>query len=164
MVSRESLAAVLRLARAVRGVSRDTLYDQKKIEPRNLQNLENARSGVTLEMLDKVAQALGFDPIALLIAASSYDGRRSVPQRMEALERELEQMDSLGIIGAIPKHFSEGKLVPEQAGKRTPAEKVHQAIRYRNEGLNQKETALRLGLSVATVSRIWRRNDSSQES
>lgn len=156
MVSRESLAAVLRLARAARGLSRDKLYDQARIEPRNLQNLENARSGVTLEMLEKVAAGLGFNPIALLIAASSYDAQHSVSQSLKALDRELEQMGSLGIIEAIPKHFSEGKLVPEQAGKRTSTEKVQQAIRYRDEGLSQKETASKLGLSVATVSRIWR--------
>lgn len=159
MVSRESLAAVLRLARAARGISRDTLYDQAKIEPRNLQNLENARSGVTLEMLEKVAEGLGFNPIALLIAASSYDAQHSISQSLEALERELEQMGSLGIIEAIPQHFVQGKLVPKQAGKKTPAKKVQQAIRYRDEGISQKETAVKLGLSVATVSRIWRRTN-----
>lgn len=159
MVSRESLAAVLRLARAARGVSRDTLYDLAKIEPRNLHNLENARLGVTLEMLEKVAEGLGFNPIALLIAASSYDAQLSVLQSLEALEWELERMTSLGIIEAIPKHFLEGKLIPEEAGKRTPAEKVQRAIQYRDEGISQKETALKLGLSVATVSRIWRRTN-----
>jgi transcriptional regulator with XRE-family HTH domain len=157
MVSRESLAAVLRLARASRGLSRDQLYAKDKIEPRHLQRLENAKSGVTLEMLGSIAQALGFDPIALLIVASSYDSKTPVRERVAALKKELEQLDALSIVADMPKHFSGDILVAERAGWSIPDVTVSEAILCRDQGLNQTETAKKLGIHQSTVSRIWRR-------
>lgn len=157
MVSRESLAAVLRLARARRGLSRDQLNAQAKIEPRHLQRLENAKTGVTLQMLGSIANALGYDPIALLIIASSYDGKTSVAERLLSIQKELADLDALRIASDLPNHFAEGELIAERAGRSLSEEVVREVLACRDEGLNQRKTAERLGIHQSTVSRIWRK-------
>lgn len=158
MVSREALAAVLRLARASRGVSRDQLYAKIKteIEPRHLQRLENAKTGVTLEMLGSIAAALSFDPIALLMVASSYDEQLPIGERLTALEKEVRQLDTLGIVSGMPKHFSEGSLVGEKAGRSLPDSITKEALMFRDQGFSQSEVARKLGIHQTTVGRIWR--------
>ena len=160
MVSRESLAAVLRLARASRGMSRDQLYAKikSKIEPRHLQRLENAKTGVTLEMLGSIAEALCFDPMALLMVASSYDEQLSIGERRAALKKEIPKLDALGIVADMPKHFSEGKLVGEKAGWSLPDSIIQKALTSRDQGLSQSETARKLGIHQTTVGRIWRKS------
>ena len=160
MVSRESLAAVLRLARASRGMSRDQLYTKikSKIEPRHLQRLENAKTGVTLEMLGSIAEALCFDPMALLMVASSYDEQLSIGERRAALKKEIQKLDALGIVADMPKHFSEGKLVGEKAGWSLPDSIIQKALTSRDQGLSQSETARKLGIHQTTVGRIWRKS------
>lgn len=157
MVSRESLAAVLRLARASRGRSRDQLNAQAKIEPRHLQRLENAKTGVTLEMLGSIAKALGYDPIALLIIASSYDVQTSVAERLVSIKKELAELDALRIASDLPNHFAEGELIAERAGRSLSEDVVREVLACRDEGLNQRKTAERLGIHQSTVSRIWRK-------
>jgi len=158
MVTRESLAAVLRLARASRGISRDQLYAKIKsnIEPRHLQRLENAKTGVTLEMLGSIAEALSFDPIALLMVASSYDARLSIGERSAALKKEIQELDALGIVAGMPTHFSDGKLVSEKAGRSLPDSVIQEALMLRDQGLSQSEAARKLGVHQTTVGRIWR--------
>ncbi|MFD2642777.1 helix-turn-helix domain-containing protein [Pseudomonas japonica] len=158
MVSRESLAAVLRLARASREMSRDQLYAQSKIEPRHLQRLENARTGVTLEMLGNIAEALSFDPMALLMVASSYDAQLPMGERHAALKKEIQKLEALGIVADMPKHFSGGKLVGERAGWRLPDNIAQNALLCRDQGLSQSETARKLGIHQTTVGRIWRKS------
>ncbi|MFJ4445141.1 helix-turn-helix domain-containing protein [Pseudomonas sp. NPDC089422] len=159
MVSREALAAVLRLARAGRGMSRDQLYAKikTKIEPRHLQRLENAKTGVTLEMLGSIAEALSFDPIALLMVASSYDERLSIGERRADLKKEIQKLDALGIVADMPKHFSDGKLVKEKAGWSLPDSIIQEALKLRDKGFSQSETARELGIHQTTVGRIWRK-------
>ncbi|MFJ4394581.1 helix-turn-helix domain-containing protein [Pseudomonas sp. NPDC089395] len=159
MVSREALAAVLRLARASRGMSRDQLYAKikTKIEPRHLQRLENAKTGVTLEMLGNIAEALCFDPMALLMVASSYDGRLSIGERRADLKKEIQKLDALGIVADMPKHFSDGKLVKEKAGWSLPDSIIQEALKLRDKGFSQSETARELGIHQTTVGRIWRK-------
>lgn len=158
MVSREALAAVLRLARARRGLSRDQLNAQAKIEPRHLQRLENAKTGVTLEMLGSIAKALGYDPIALLIIASSYDGRTSVAERLLSIKKELADLDALRIASDLPNHFAKGELIAERAGRSLSEDVVREVLACRDKGLSQRQTAERNEVHQSTVSRIWRQN------
>lgn len=55
MVTRKTLAAVIREARAIAGTSRDQLVS--KIHPNHLHNLEYAKSGATLEKLAELCEA-----------------------------------------------------------------------------------------------------------
>lgn len=160
MVSRESLAAVLRLARANRGLTRDQMQEKAKIYPSQLHGLENAKGGVTLEMLGSIATALGYDPIALLIIASSYDGQISVAERLASIKKELADLDALRIASDMSNHFAEGELIGERAGRSLSEDVIRKALDCRDLGLNQSETAEKLGIHQSTVSRIWRRNAS----
>ncbi|MNJ57649.1 anaerobic benzoate catabolism transcriptional regulator [compost metagenome] len=158
MVSRESLAAVLRLARASRGLSRDQMHEKARIYPSQLHGLENGKGGVTLEMLGSIAEALDYDPLALLIVASSYDAQTTVTERLAVIKKELANLDALRIVSDMPKHFAEGKLIAERAGRSLSEDVIRAALACRNQGLNQPETAEKLGIHQSTVSRIWRRN------
>lgn len=157
MVSRESLAAVLRLARASRGLSRDQVHEKARIYPSQLHGLENGKLGVTLDMLGSIAEALDFDPLALLIVASSCDAQTSVAERLAVIKKELAILNSLHIVSDLPKHFAEGELVAQRAGRSLSENVVREALAFRDQGLNQRETAERLGIHQSTVSRIWRK-------
>ena len=75
MVMRESLAAAIRLVRSARGLSKEDLQGQ--VDPKHLYKLENAKTGVTLDMLNTISSALNVDPLALLLVASSFDKRQT---------------------------------------------------------------------------------------
>lgn len=153
MVMRESLAAVLRLVRSARGLSKEDLQGQ--VDPKHLYKLENAKTGVTLDMLNTISSALNVDPLALLVAASCFD--RSLPPDdvLKRLGVEVRNLSDLGVVKGLSGQFADGKLVPNKAGKRLPPEKIEAVLRCRKQGMTQKEASEMLGISTSTVNRIW---------
>jgi transcriptional regulator with XRE-family HTH domain len=60
------IAANVRRLRAGRGLTQEGLADRAGVAPRYVQELENARTNLTLAMLVQIADALEVDPRRLL--------------------------------------------------------------------------------------------------
>jgi transcriptional regulator with XRE-family HTH domain len=153
MIKRESLAAVLRLIRSARGLSKEDLQDQ--IDPKHLYNLENAKTGTTLDMLNTISSALSVDPLALLLLASCFDRNLSLDDALERIRAEIKGLIDLGVVKSMPEQFVDGSLVPSKAGQRSSLEKIEAVLRCRAQGMTQKETSDALGIPTSTVNRIW---------
>ncbi|WP_338444653.1 XRE family transcriptional regulator [Pseudomonas sp. LTR0] len=153
MLTREALAAVLRSIRAQRGLAREAVPE---IETRTLFNLENAKTGVTIETLQKVAFSLGVHPLALQILATSTDEGVTPSELLKGLAKELRSLESSGLVAKISNHIVNGQLVPEKAGKRHSQETIDAVRSLKSEGKTQKEIYEALGLSRSTVGRIWK--------
>ncbi|MBK3483438.1 helix-turn-helix domain-containing protein [Pseudomonas sp. A1437] len=155
MPLRESLAAVIRLLRISRGLSKDDF--QGVVDPKHVFNLENARSGVTLDTLELLASVLKIDPLTLLTVAASLNRGISHEDLLHQLREQGEQLTRLGVSEKWSGEFRDGALRPVEAGRRTPPKKVEAILACRARGMTQKATAEEQGISRATVSRIWQR-------
>lgn len=156
MSLRESLAAVIRLLRISRGLSKDDF--QGVVDPRHMFNLENAKASVTLDTLEALASVLKIDPLTLLTVAASLDRGLAHEDLLQHLRTQVEQLAELGVIAKWPDAFKDGALLPMEAGRKTPAKKIEAVLACRAQGMTQKAAAEELGISRATVSRIWRRD------
>lgn len=154
MVMRESLAAAIRLVRSARGLSKEDLQGQ--VDPKHLYKLENAKTGVTLDMLNTISSALNVDPLALLLVASSFDKRQTPDDGLKRLGVEVKNLSDLGVVKGLAGQFAKGTLVPTKAGQRLAADKIEAVLRCRTQGMTQKEASEALGVSTSTVNRIWR--------
>ncbi|RKS18935.1 hypothetical protein BJ917_4635 [Pseudomonas sp. WPR_5_2] len=155
MTMRESLAAVLRLVRSARGLSKEDLQGQ--IDPKHLYNLENAKTGITLDMLNTTSSALNVDPLALLIVASCFEKKLTHDDVLEGLRVEIKGLIDLGVIKGLPEQFVDGSLVPSKAGQRSSPEKIEAVLHCQAQGMTQKETSDALGIPTSTINRIWRK-------
>ena len=156
MVTRQSLAAVLRAARSIAGLSREDLVS--RIHPTYLHDLENAKSGTTLEKLGALSTALGCDPLALLVIASAQDMQLTNANRLRMLADELDRLTELGLLKGAAEQLEGGSLKSLRSGRSLPEDKHRAVLRCREEGLSQKETVAATGVSASTVRRIWRRD------
>lgn len=66
MTSREALARNLRKLRQERGMSQEDLADKADLDRTYISSLERRRYAATIDVLDKLAKALGADPSDLL--------------------------------------------------------------------------------------------------
>lgn len=155
MPLRESLAAVLRLVRASRGLSKDDF--QGLIDPKHVYNLETARSGVTLDTLETVASVLQVDVLTLLTVAASLERGQSHRDLLAHLDLQAKELADLGVIAKWSGEFQDGSLVSTPPGRRTPQDKIEAIIDCRARGLSRQETAHVVGVSTTTVGRFWRR-------
>lgn len=155
MPLRESLAAVLRLVRASRGLSKDDF--QGLVDPKHVYNLETAKSGVTLDTLEAIASVLQVDALTLLTVAASLERGQSHKDLLVHLEDDGHQLAELGVLARWNGEFEDGLLVTTKPGRRTPPETVEAILACRGQMMSQKETAEATGVSASTVSRIWNR-------
>lgn len=155
MPLRESLAAVLRLVRASRGLSKDDF--QGLVDPKHVYNLETAKSGVTLDTLEAIASVLQVDALTLLTVAASLERGQSHKDLLVHLEDDGQQLAELGVLARWNGEFEDGSLVTTKPGRRTPPETVEAILACRGQMMSQKETAEATGVSASTVSRIWNR-------
>ncbi|MCE0952402.1 MULTISPECIES: helix-turn-helix domain-containing protein [Pseudomonas] len=155
MPLRESLAAVLRLVRISRGLSKDDF--QGLVDPKHVYNLETAKSGVTLDTLEAIASVLQVDALTLLTVAASLERGQSHSDLLLYLKNDGQQLAELGVLTKWYGEFEDGSLVTTKPGRRTPPETVEAILACRDYGLSRKETADKLGVHLSTVGRIWRR-------
>ncbi|MGF6458114.1 transcriptional regulator with XRE-family HTH domain [Pseudomonas frederiksbergensis] len=160
MVTRQSLAAVLRVARSIAGSSREDLASQ--IHPTYLHDLENAKSGATLEKLGGVASALGCDPLALLLIASARDMQINDASRLQMLADEIDRLTDLGLLNRLEAQLEGGSLKSQRSGRSLSEDKLQAVLQCREKGLTQKETANVTGVSPSTVHRIWKRESTHE--
>jgi transcriptional regulator with XRE-family HTH domain len=157
MPLRSALAAILRLTRSARGLSQEQFH--AGVEARHIHNLEHAVSSATLDTLESIASRLEIDPVALLALASIFERGQSTADYLSHLSVELQKLENLGVIAALPSQFENGKLRTGKAGRRPlPPERVKAVLTCKAEGMTQKETGMKLGMAPSTVNKIWHAN------
>lgn len=154
MSLREPLAAVLRLSRAAQNLSQEDFHG--RVEPRQLSNIEHAKSSPTLSTLEDISAVLDINLVALLAAASSYARRQTPKEFLKDLAGELAKLQKLGVLDNLDGEFSDGKL--HSVHPRIRSKEINRAaiLKCKAEGRTQVETAGLLGLGQSTVSRLWK--------
>ena len=154
MPLRLALAAILRLTRTARGLSQEQVASA--VEARHLHNVEHAKSSVTLDTLESIAERLDVDVLALLALASSYERQQSTADFLSFLSDEIQKLEQLGVLASLPSEFQDGDLRTGKAGKRPVSpEKIQAVIACKAQGFTQKQTCLQLGMAASTVNKIW---------
>lgn len=93
MLVRDSLAAVLRVARRTRDLKAEDFSGG--IDPTHVNNLENGKVSVTLETLESVATVLDVRAISLLVLAASLREKVSPTDLLAEVKKELRAFSSL---------------------------------------------------------------------
>ncbi|QLJ12634.1 helix-turn-helix transcriptional regulator [Pseudomonas putida] len=153
MSLRISIAAVLRLAKRAKGLKNEDF--QNHLDPKHVNNLENAKVNPSLEILEAVAKPLELDPLALIIFAACMDRDEPFEKVMADLKAGVDQLNAWGIAERFNDEFSAGALIPRVSGAQRTKEKTEAILRCKRQGLNQKETSLKLNIPTSTVHRIW---------
>lgn len=154
MLLREPLAAVIRLVRNAQGLSQEDLH--LVADAKHIHNIEHAKSGISLEMLEALAAALDTSAVALLALAIRFQNGQTREDFLENLSGELSRLDDSGISDALHGEFGEHGLISKRPGRRTSDLKTAAILKCKLEGLTQKQTSDTLGIPPSTVNRLWK--------
>lgn len=154
MSLREPLAAVLRLTRTARNLSQEDFHG--RVEARQMNNIERAKSNPTLSSLEDIAIALDVDLVALVAVASAHDRSQTPKEFLKDLAGEITKLEKLGVLDKLDGEFTDGKLQSVHGRIRSGAANRAAVLQCKAEGKTQKETAELLGLAKSTVSMIWK--------
>lgn len=154
MPLRETLAAVLRLTRASQSLSQEDF--QGRVEARHMNNIEHAKTSVTLTSLENLAIVLNIDPVALLAVASSHDKGLTPKEFIKHLTAEIGKLKKLGVLEKLDGEFKEGKLDAVHPRIRSSTANRAAVQKCKAEGKTRQETVELLGLARATVYRLWK--------
>lgn len=147
----KGLAAALKTARTVRGMSQQDLGDAG--DRKHLWLMENARSSPTLNKFAELAKALEFDPVTLLILSVAAQNDIPPTEVLSRVQLELEEFARLDGPSKLASH-----TVPGAKNSRTlEREKKLAAVQScKLQGMTQKATAEKLGIARSTVNDMWR--------
>ncbi|MBF8776282.1 MULTISPECIES: helix-turn-helix domain-containing protein [Pseudomonas putida group] len=153
------MALMPALAALVRGIRHAKAFTQEQmsgsVEARHLHNIENARSSITLDKLEAIAQRLEVDPAALVVLASALSNGLSDEEVLERLRLEFKKLDALGSRERLTEHYREGQVVRVKPGRQIDPEKLEAIRQAKAAGETQKSVSLRLGMPKSTVGRLW---------
>jgi len=150
------LGAVLRLVRLSRGLSQEELSGA--VEARHVHNIENAKSSITLDRLETIAQRLDVDPVALLAYASQVEKGITAREYIGLLGNELEKLAALGINERIHEYYQKGDVVTHKPGRRTDPAKVKAVLEAKMAGKSKRDVSQELGIAWSTVNDIWKKS------
>lgn len=155
----KGFAAVLRTARAVRGLSQQDLGDVS--DRKHFWQIENARSSPTLNKFEKLSKALQFDPVTLLALCVATRDNVSPSDVLQRVQKELAEFESMGGTKKLAESMESGVLksrASEQLRKMAAVQECKRA------GLTQKATMEKLGLPKSTVHDLWKMTDQDGKS
>ncbi|MGF6399353.1 DNA-binding NarL/FixJ family response regulator [Pseudomonas frederiksbergensis] len=109
--------------------------------------------GVTLQVSDDLAKALGVDPLNLLTVAYAAEHAASPREILQRLEADLIKMDLLDAAISLDASAQEQSVTAQAEALRARIQEL------KAQGLSQAEIARQLGVSGATVSRHLRKAD-----
>lgn len=153
MLVRDSLAAVLRVARRTRDLKAEDFSGG--IDPTHVNNLENGKVSVTLETLESVATVLDVRAISLLVLAASLREKVSPTDLLAEVKKELRAFSSPEILADLASQIENDQLVPRPSGAQVSQEKLAAVRACKSSGMTQRETVAKLGLPASTVQRYW---------
>ncbi|MBV4516159.1 MULTISPECIES: helix-turn-helix domain-containing protein [Pseudomonas] len=157
MLARTSLAAVIRAMRLARGLKVEDFASA--LEPRHLNNLENAKVSPSLETLQAVARVLGVRAASLLLLEESLRENWALQDLVKELGLEVEELSALGVIASSSSQLENGQLVKRSAGAQVLQDRLAAVLECKASGMTQGATARKLGLPTTTVHRYWHKAD-----
>lgn len=147
----KGLSAVLRTARAVRGLSQQAMGDAG--DRKHLWLMENGKSSPTLGKLDELARALNFDPVTLLALSVSVRDQVSPTEVIKRVQQELAAFEKADGLAQLALN-AEGGADQSRANERL--RKLVAVQDCKRQGLTQKDTVEKLGIPKSTVHDLWK--------
>ncbi|MBA1244941.1 helix-turn-helix transcriptional regulator [Pseudomonas japonica] len=154
---RDAFAGALRAFRLVRRARYADLSeatDRTKISA-----LENAKTSITIERLEQVADSLDVDPIAML--AISIAQKRGEPAEA-VIARALTHINAFeaeGGMKTLAEQFDDnGNLIRRTRGKPLNADNEAAVLSLKATGMKQYQVAAQLGLALTTVRDYWKKS------
>jgi transcriptional regulator with XRE-family HTH domain len=148
-------AAVLRAIRSKRGITQESLSEAGSRT--YLGALERGESSISLDKLQVLSQTLQLSPLTLIALTLSTLDEQPIGPIVERLSAELEEFERIGGLEELKAQIADGILVSRKAGKLVDTQRLMAVHQCKADGLSQKETAVRLGLSKSTVHDLWKR-------
>lgn len=146
----KGLAAVLRTARSVRGVSQQDLGATS--DRKHFSKIENEKASPTLNKFDDVAAALSFNPVTLLALCVALRDQISPSEALARAQKEIEEFEALGGMERLQSNFA-GSSVKSRANERL--RKLSAVQECKRQGFSQRETIEKLGIPRSTVNDLW---------
>jgi len=147
----KGLAAALRSARKVRGLSQQGLGDAG--DRKHLWQMENGKSSPTLNKLEELSQALNYDPVTLLTLCIAVRDDITPDDVLKRAQRELIEFEQLG---GMKELAANSDSEPFNSRTNEKQRKLAAVQACKREGLTQKATMERLGMPKSTVHDLWK--------
>lgn len=153
MTLKIEIAAVLRAVRQMRTISYDGMRDVSANSTISL--LERGKSGVTLDKLSEIAEALDFNLITFITLCVALQRGTSSEAALEEASQQLQ-----AFLKADGQLLIEAQLTGRALNQRPPGKPGREGnrsavLKLKADGLSQGEVARRLGLPRSTVQSYW---------
>jgi transcriptional regulator with XRE-family HTH domain len=149
------VAAVLRALRQIQGGGYARLSDSTA--RRTIGELERAQTGVTLDKLAELAEALEFDLAAFVVLCLSVQRGIEPGAVIQSTAALIEVFTAAGGLELVRKELSDGQIVKRPRGKPRNNLAVAEIQRLKAEGKTQAEAGRELGMPRSTVQKHWQR-------
>lgn len=156
MTLKIEIAAVLRAVRQMRAASYDGMKDAGANSTISL--LERAKSGVTLDKLSEISDALDFDLVALIALSVSIQRGTSTDAVLLDASEQLHSFLGAGGQQLIGAQLNGNVLNQRPSGKPLKEENRVAVLELKAQGLSQTEIARKLGLARSTVHGYWHKS------
>lgn len=147
MTLRQAFAVALKFVRGRQGLSQQKISGSMAAS--YVSRLEAAQCSVTVEASDELAKGLKLHPLSLMALVYAAE-QNSTPAEM--LLRVKNELGSLQILEA---HVTSDEIAHPLTAK--GSETTRGVLELKQQGLNQREVARKLGISKSTVGRHWYR-------
>lgn len=151
-----AIGAVLRTLRINRGKTQESLLDASS-RP-YVMGIEHGKSNISVEKLELISNGLGVSPLTFLALALSTSRGESTHELMAQAQAELDEFEASGGLNELSSQVKNGALVPRSPGRQIDQQRLEDVLKHKAEGLTQKMTSEKLGISKQTVSKLWKRD------
>ncbi len=153
MSLKNELAATLRAIRKQRGATYAELEDVSAQATISL--IEQAKIGVKIDRLAKLAQALDIDLIALLTLAVCMQNDERPEDVLARAAQDVKAFEAVGGLEQMRLNFDDGDLRARSRGRPGNQARATVVRELKAQGLTQTQVAQKLGLANSTVHRYW---------
>ncbi|AXI60024.1 resolvase [Pseudomonas kribbensis] len=152
----KELAAAIRVIRRQRGLGYEDLADVSV--QAHIGALEQGNASPSLDKLVSLAEALDFDPVALMAICVALRDGSTCDQALEHAQTQLADFKHRGGIKQLEGEYVGNELVKRSPGKPTHSENAEAVKKLKSDGFSQAEVRRTLGLSKSTVHRYWQKD------
>lgn len=147
MTLRQAFAVALKFVRGRQGLSQQKISGSMTAS--YVSRLEAAQCSVTIEASDELAKGLKLHPLSLMALVYAAE-QNSTPAEML-----LRVRNELGSLQILETHVTSNEIAHPLTAK--GSETTRDVLELKQQGLNQREVARKLGISTSTVGRHWYR-------